>query len=187
MNKSSRIVVTNGEVITPYRHLVSDIVIEDGVISSVTAGSESTPATRIVDARDCYVIPGLIDLHAHGGGGFDFMDATEEAFIGAGRAHLARGTTTMLPTTLSSTFEALKDVVSAYDRIGDMESIPFFSGTPCRGTLFLAGTAGRAGCAIYQKSGCEGVYRGTEEISKKKLPAGRSLRSCPVRTSLHDF
>ena len=37
----------------------------------------------------------------HGGGGHDFMDATEEAFVGAMAAHMKHGTTSIVPTTLT--------------------------------------------------------------------------------------
>jgi N-acetylglucosamine-6-phosphate deacetylase len=46
-----------------------------------------------------YIAPGYIDLHVHGGGGADFMDATEEAFATAFAAHLLHGTTSIVPTT----------------------------------------------------------------------------------------
>ncbi len=35
---------------------------------------------EIVDARGCYAIPGLIDIHFHGAMGADVCDGTREAF-----------------------------------------------------------------------------------------------------------
>jgi dihydroorotase len=44
----------------------ADVVIQDGVISSVTAKVASVPAGMIVlDAGGCIVAPGLVDLHSH--------------------------------------------------------------------------------------------------------------------------
>ena len=48
-------------------------------------------AETVLDAQGNYLLPGFIDLHCHGGNGFDFMDATPEEmaeiadiYIGAG-------------------------------------------------------------------------------------------------------
>jgi N-acetylglucosamine-6-phosphate deacetylase len=49
--------------------------------------------------HDGYIAPGYVDLHVHGGGGADFMDATDEAFETALAAHLRHGTTGIVPTT----------------------------------------------------------------------------------------
>jgi len=42
----------------------SDITIADGLISSLGSQGEPTDAT-IVDAKDCIIMPGLVDLHTH--------------------------------------------------------------------------------------------------------------------------
>ncbi len=59
-----------------------------------------------------YIVPGFIDLHCHGANGFDTMDgwnSIEKMSI----YHLNKGTTSILPTTWTSsfdhTFEALKE------------------------------------------------------------------------------
>ncbi|MBE3556447.1 MAG: N-acetylglucosamine-6-phosphate deacetylase, partial [Firmicutes bacterium] len=46
-------------------------------------------------------VPGFIDLHQHGGGGHDVMEATPEALEAIGTLHAAHGTTAWLPTTLT--------------------------------------------------------------------------------------
>ena len=51
-----------------------------------------------------YIIPGFIDLHCHGGGGFDTMDGND-AIDRMSKYHLSKGTTSILPTTWTSTFE----------------------------------------------------------------------------------
>ena len=59
-----------------------------------------------------YIIPGFVDLHCHGGGGFDTMDGIN-AIKKMSAYHLSKGTTSLLATTWTSSFEhtytALKD------------------------------------------------------------------------------
>ena len=60
------------------------------------------------DARTL-VLPGFVDLHVHGGGGFDTMRG-EAGVRGLARFHAARGTTSLLPTTVTA---ADRDLLAA--------------------------------------------------------------------------
>lgn len=93
--------VANG-LITP-----CDIVVENGRIAAIGRFDESG---RVIDAHGLYLSHGFIDIHVHGGGGHDFMDATREAWHGAGALHLSHGTTAMVPTTLAA---GKKELLSA--------------------------------------------------------------------------
>lgn len=57
-------------------------------------------------APERYVLPGFIDVHVHGGGGGDAMDGPEGVYRLA-RFHLAHGTTTLLPTTITNPLERI--------------------------------------------------------------------------------
>ena len=105
-----------GTVLTPIRALAgAEIAVENGKIVSVGPRDAATDAgAEIFDAGGLWVVPGFIDMHVHGGGGYDFMDATVEAFHGAARMHALHGTTTLLPTSLASGDEALLDMSHAY-------------------------------------------------------------------------
>tara|TARA_B110000263_G_scaffold22617_1_gene17611 strand:+ start:291 stop:1382 length:1092 start_codon:yes stop_codon:yes gene_type:complete len=58
------------------------------------------------------IIPGFVDLHCHGGDGFDTMDGVE-SIKSMANFHLSKGTTSLLATTWTNNFEntyaALKD------------------------------------------------------------------------------
>ena len=56
---------------------------------------------EVIDANGNYVSPGFIDLHIHGSGGADVMDATPEALELISSALLQTGTTSFLPTTMT--------------------------------------------------------------------------------------
>ena len=53
------------------------------------------------------ILPGYIDLHCHGGGGFDIMQGYD-SIKKMSHFHLLNGTTTLLPTTWTSTFAHIK-------------------------------------------------------------------------------
>lgn len=67
-----------------------------------------------IDARGKFVAPGFIDIHVHGGGGYDFMDCTVEAFQKITDIHLQNGTTTIVPTTVSSDIEHILKLIEVY-------------------------------------------------------------------------
>lgn len=60
------ILIKNGRVLNPSENLdkVMDILVEDGKIKEKKEQIE-TDADKIIDAKGCYVMPGLIDLHVH--------------------------------------------------------------------------------------------------------------------------
>lgn len=62
---------------------------------------------EIVDLPGGYVAPGYIDLHVHGGGGADFMDADPEAVAVITETHARHGTTGLFATTLTAPEEAI--------------------------------------------------------------------------------
>ncbi|MBR4941531.1 MAG: amidohydrolase family protein, partial [Clostridia bacterium] len=114
--------IYNAKLITPWRVLENGWVLwEDGRILSVGSGEPAVEADVKTDACGDYVAPGFIDIHTHGGGGHDFMDAEPEGFIAAARAHLEHGTTTIVPTTVSSTTDKLLPVLRAFDEAKAME------------------------------------------------------------------
>lgn len=106
--------IINGKLVLPDRILEGrKLLLEDGKIIGI---EEKLPleAEQIIDAEACYVSPGFIDLHTHGGGGFDFMDGTVEAIEGACKLHLCHGTTSIVPTTLTCPSEELLHFFNVY-------------------------------------------------------------------------
>lgn len=60
------ILIKNGRILNPSENLdeVMDVFIKDGVIKKKGLDIEVC-ADKVIDARGCYVMPGLIDLHVH--------------------------------------------------------------------------------------------------------------------------
>ena len=63
-------------------------------IGGVSAFSQDEPNLTVVDMTDCYAMPGLIDSHVHGGGGFN----TYKNPVEAAEFFLKHGETTILAT-----------------------------------------------------------------------------------------
>lgn len=86
------------------------ILIDDGVIRAVSSRKVVTmpPGARLVDLGDKILAPGFIDIHIHGGAGRDLMEGTREAVEAVARSVLEHGTTSFVPTTLSSPPEVLR-------------------------------------------------------------------------------
>ena len=109
-----RAVITNGILVLEDRLQSGlSLVLENGKIAALQEGAPSQ-AGQVIDAGGRYVSPGFVDLHVHGGGGYDFMDGTVQAMVGAARFHLSHGTTLLQPTTMTCTDEELRQVFSAF-------------------------------------------------------------------------
>lgn len=112
-----RIKIFNGKIITPSRIIPGGCILVTGnTITAVTDTNVEFPNSIEIDAKGDYISPGFIDIHVHGGGGHDFMDGTEEAFLRIAETHARYGTTSMLPTTLTSDKEGLLQTLAIYEQ-----------------------------------------------------------------------
>ncbi|MES2446325.1 MAG: N-acetylglucosamine-6-phosphate deacetylase [Bacteroidota bacterium] len=110
-----KIKIINGNIITP-THIIKNgtLLIIDNKIELISEVDVDTSDYQIIDAKGNYVSPGFIDIHIHGGGGHDFMDGTEEAYLKIAEIHATYGTTAMAPTTLTCAKEDLLKAVDLY-------------------------------------------------------------------------
>lgn len=113
MLPAERFSIDNAVLVLPEGLQRGSLLIENGRIAAISPESGHFDAETEYDAGGRYVSPGFIDLHVHGGGGYDFMDGTVEAVLGAARTHLAHGTTLLLPTTVACADEELERVFAA--------------------------------------------------------------------------
>jgi dihydroorotase len=61
----SAIIIRQGQVVGLSESVVADVLIVDGRIAEVAASIEAPSDAVELDARDCWVGPGFVDLHAH--------------------------------------------------------------------------------------------------------------------------
>ncbi|WP_044939036.1 N-acetylglucosamine-6-phosphate deacetylase [Pseudobutyrivibrio sp. LB2011] len=90
-----------------------DVVCKDGLISDIGQDVASSIDTEIFDASDCYVIPGLCDIHLHGCMSFDACDGTKEALAAMAKYEASVGVTSILPTTMTYPEETLTTIAKA--------------------------------------------------------------------------
>ncbi len=81
------------------------LLLSDGKIADIFLENPPVMDAEGIDAKGQYLLPAFIELHAHGGGGFDFADTTKEAFSGAMHTHLSHGVTLLCPTLVSCEWE----------------------------------------------------------------------------------
>lgn len=108
--------IKNGKVITSQGVIENgSILIEGSKIKAVgKAGDIAFPeAGRVIDATGKWVLPGFIDLHCHGGKGCDTMDGNLSDIETIAQYHAGGGTTAFLPTTASSSLEAILRALEA--------------------------------------------------------------------------
>ncbi len=103
------ILVKNGRLLDPQRGIdkTSDLYLEDGKIVALKTGAEKK-ADRVIDAKGCWVMPGLIDMHVHLR---DPGQTEKEDIISGAHAAAAGGFTTIIamPNT--------KPVIDRPDRV----------------------------------------------------------------------
>ena len=109
--------IYNGKIITPTRILDGgSLLVTETTITAVGERNIEVEDAVEIDAKGNYISPGFIDIHVHGGGGHDFMDATETAFLKVAETHARHGTTSMLPTTLTSSKEEILHTLQVYEQ-----------------------------------------------------------------------
>lgn len=95
------LLVRNGRLLMPdgtWR--VTDLLAEDGRITQI--GPVAGQYDGVVwDADGQPVVPGFIDVHLHGGAGYDVLDGTAEALAGLAGHLAASGVTGYLATTVA--------------------------------------------------------------------------------------
>lgn len=110
--------IINGHILTPQGWLKEgSVLISDGKILEVTNSDLAVIGATVIDAKGMDIVPGFVCMHAHGGGGYDFVECTEEAFRGAIQAHRKHGATSIFPTISSSPFSEIRKAVQVCETL----------------------------------------------------------------------
>lgn len=104
-----------GRLVTAGEILEKDLLIANGTIEAlIERNAISSLDYQTVDCTDHLISAGFVDIHQHGGGGSDYMDGMPDDYVNATEAHLAHGTTSVMPTLLSADRQAILGAVERY-------------------------------------------------------------------------
>ncbi|MGJ7031842.1 N-acetylglucosamine-6-phosphate deacetylase [Niabella hirudinis] len=110
--------IINACILTPHRVIKEGTLIaSEGRIVYIGQQNRELEDALEIDAQGAYLAPGFIDLHVHGGGGHDFMDATGEAFLKIAATHAQYGTTALYPTTLTAEKSDLLKTLDVFESV----------------------------------------------------------------------
>lgn len=114
-----RLLLTNARILTG--SFVTEpraLLTEGGRIAKILPPSQAAglSVSRSVDLEGRYLAPGLIDLHTHGIGGWDFTDCEEEAFLSAARCYVRYGVTSVYPTLAACPDEELEESCALFQK-----------------------------------------------------------------------
>jgi N-acetylglucosamine-6-phosphate deacetylase len=101
------------------------LLVEEDRIAAIDRGDPFIEPVREVKKIDCMgfnLLPGLIDMHVHGGMGFEAMDASPEGLLVMSRYFASHGVTTFLAATWTASRSAiLNALVCIKDWMGPQE------------------------------------------------------------------
>ena len=110
--------IKNGRLVMETRVIDGGaVLIEDGKIARIYDKTPNLSGERlnVIDAGGLYVSPGFIDVHVHGGGGYDFLCGDEDNVLSACRTHLKHGTTAIMATISTADNPAFLKAMSAME------------------------------------------------------------------------
>ena len=105
--------IVNAKILLDEEFVLGKVLLFDHHIVKI-ADKIELEGVEIIDAGGAYVSAGFIDLHIHGNGGADVMDATPDALETISSTLLQTGTTSFLATTMTM---SRKDIDNALHNI----------------------------------------------------------------------
>ncbi len=90
------------------------LLLDGGTVTGILPEKDLPPETTLIDAKGHLLVPGFIDLQVNGGGGVMLNDHQDvEAIRTICAAHAKFGTTALLPTLITDTFEIRRKTIEA--------------------------------------------------------------------------
>ncbi len=113
--------ILNAKIIHDDKIVEDKVLLFDHKIVNIVEEADLT-GIETIDAKGAYVSAGFIDLHIHGSGGADVMDATPDALETISSTLLQTGTTSFLATTMTMSSQAIEKALQNIQLHGDRVS-----------------------------------------------------------------
>ena len=103
----------NGTLFWEGRFVLCDIRIENGTVAEI---GEDLSGGDVTDLKGDFLLPGLVDVHTHGCGGYDFDHADEAQLTEMCRMYASHGDTAVLATLMTNPRELLLEAAARLGR-----------------------------------------------------------------------
>lgn len=183
------LVVRNGRVATPHGIVEASIGVDEGRIVSITKDAFAPKADVVVDAKGCFVLPGMIDMHVH------FRDPgfpEREDFETGTRAAAAGGVTTAadMPNTVPSVTSV--EAFEAKRKIAEGKALVDFAliggaGALSRETLISLAEAGVAAFKTFMTARFKELAASDGQMLENFAAIAETGRPCLIHAENEDI
>lgn len=146
-------IIKNASVYTEEgKFIKQDIYIKDAQFVKTEA---EAAGEEVIDAEDCFAIPGLTDIHFHGCVGYDFCDGTEEAITKMAEYEASIGVTSIVPATMTlgeDTLLGICETAAAYVKSNKNDNAADLCGINMEGPFVAESKKGAQNAAYIRKS-----------------------------------
>jgi N-acetylglucosamine-6-phosphate deacetylase len=97
--------IVRGRVVVPDGVVDGHVEVDGDRIAGIAAGDHGDGG---------YLVPGFVDIHSHGGGGYTFTTGDADSAREAAAFHLRHGTTTVLASLVSSPHQLMRSATMAF-------------------------------------------------------------------------
>jgi len=106
------LLIKDGTLVTPQGLLEADLLIQGEHVKTIGRGLPAVHDTHVIEARGCYVLPGVIDAHVHIALDTGIYRTPDDWFIGT-RAAACGGVTTVVDFATQFPGQSLREAVEA--------------------------------------------------------------------------
>lgn len=149
-------IIKNGEILSEnFKFIKCDVELTNDRITRLGNFDKGD-----VDATDCYVVPGFIDTHMHGGVGEHFNNCKNDTYEKVARYKAQIGTTTIVPTVSAAPTEKILEALNYLKKFyqKDISDCAMMEGIHLEGPFFSE------------------LYKGAHAVENIRLPDLEELR-----------